>query len=98
MYEDTKTDLAWKHKLNDHFSTNLGFTLYVGDWEKPVARDDWIYTPSAGLTYNYDKHLSVDLAYSYDWVDSKVSAGEEPLTDSHEFTRHTVSLAVKYTF
>ena len=98
MYEDTKTDLAWKHKLNDHFSTTLGFTLYVGDWEKPVARDDWIYTPGAGLTYNYDKHLSVDLAYSYDWVESKVSASEEPLTDSHEFTRHTVSLALKYTF
>ena len=98
MYEDTKTDLAWRHKFDDQFSAQFGFTLYVGDWEKPVTRDDWIYTPNAGLTYNLNQHLSADLAYSYDWVDSKVSAGEEPLTNSHEFTRHLVSLALKYTF
>jgi hypothetical protein len=98
MYEDTKTDLAWRHKFCDQFTTTLGFTLYVGDWEKPVNRDDWIYTPNIGLTYNYNKHLSADFAYSYDWVDSKISATVEPLTNSHEFTRHLVSLAVKYTF
>jgi hypothetical protein len=98
MYEDTKTELAWRHKFNDQFTTTLGFTLYVGDWEKPVNRDDWIYTPSAGLTYNYNKHLSAEFAYSYDWVDSKISASVEPLTNSHEFTRHLVSLAVKYAF
>ena len=98
MYEDTKTDLAWKHKFNDQFTTTLGFTLYVGDWEKPLHRDDWIYTPNVGLTYSYNQHLSADFSYSYDWVDSKVSAGEEPLTKNHEFTRHLVSLAVKYAF
>jgi len=98
MYQDTKTDLAWKHKFSDQFITTLGFTLYIGDWEKPVNRDDWIYTPSAGLTYNYNKHLSAECNYSYDWVDSKVSASVEPLTNSHEFTRHLVSLAVKYVF
>ncbi len=98
MYEDTKTDLAWRHKFNDQFTATLGFTLYVGDWEKPVNRDDWIYTPSAGLTYSYNKHLSAEFAYSYDWVDSKVSANVEPLTNSHEFTRHLVSLAVKCSF
>jgi hypothetical protein len=98
MYEDTKTDLAWRHKFNDQFAATVGFTLYVGDWEKPVNRDDWIYTPSAGLTYNYNKHLSAEFAYSYDWVDSKISASVEPLTNSHEFTRHLISLAVKYAF
>jgi len=98
MYQDTKTDLAWKHRFSDQFITTVGFTLYIGDWEKPVNRDDWIYTPSAGLTYNYNKHLSAEFAYSYDWVDSKVPASVEPLTNSHEFTRHLVSLAVKYAF
>ena len=98
MYQDIKTDLSWRHKFNDQLSGQLGFTLYVGDWELPTHRDDWIYTPSAGLTYNFNKHLSTDLSYSYDWVDSKVPAGVEPLTSSHEFTRHLVSLAVKYTF
>jgi len=98
MYKDIKSDLAWKHKFNDHFATTLGFTLYIGDWEKPVNRDDWIYTPNGALTYNYNKHLSAELAYSYDWVDSKVSSSVEPLTNSHEFTRNIISLAVKYAF
>ena len=98
MYEDIKTDLLWRHKFSDQFTTALGFTLYIGDWQAPVKRNDWIYTPNAGLTYNYNKHLSAEFAYSYDWVDSKVAASVEPYTDSHEFTRHLVSLAIKYTF
>jgi long-subunit fatty acid transport protein len=63
-----------------------------------VNRDDWIYTPSAALDYNFNKHLSTELSYSYDWVDSKVPASVEPLSKSHEFTRHLVSLSVKYAF
>jgi len=98
MYEDIKTDLSWRHKFCDQFTAALGFTLYIGDWQEPVNRNDWIYTPSAGLTYNYNKHLSAELTCSYDWVDSKVSASVEPLTSSHEFTRNLVSLAVKYAF
>jgi len=98
MYQDIKTDLAWRHKFNDQFSAQLGFTLYVGDWQQPVNRDDWIYTPNTTLTYNFDKHLSAEFAWSYDWADSKVPASVEPLTSSHEFTRHLVSLAFKYAF
>ena len=98
MYQDIKTDLAWRHKFNDQISTQIGFTLYVGDWQKPVNRDDWIYTPNAAADYSFDKHLSAELACSYDWVDSKVPASVEPLTNSHEFTRHLILLAVKYTF
>jgi hypothetical protein len=98
MYQDIKTDLAWRHKFNDQFSAQIGFTLYVGDWEVPTHRDDWIYTPNATASYAFNKHFSTELAYSYDWVDSKVSASVEPLTNSHEFTRHLVSLSVKYVF
>ena len=100
MYEDIKYSASWKHKFNDHWAASAGFQLYVGDWQKPVNRDDWIYTPSAGLTYTYNKHLSAELAYSYDWVDSKMPASDPDATyaNGHEFTRHLVSLAVKYTF
>jgi hypothetical protein len=98
MYQDIKTDLAWRHKFNEQFSTQLGFTLYVGDWEQPVNRDDWIYTPSAALDYNFNKHWSAELAGSYDWTDSKVSDTVEKYTSSHEFTRELVSLSVKYVF
>ena len=98
MYQDIKTDLAWRHKFNDQFSAQIGFTLYIGDWQQPVNRDDWIYTPNTTLTYNFNKHLSAEFAWSYDWVDSKVPVAVEPLTSSHEYTRHLVSLAVKYAF
>jgi long-subunit fatty acid transport protein len=98
MYQDIKTDLAWRHKFNEQFSTQLGFTLYVGDWEQPINRDDWIYTPSAALDYNFNKHWSAELAGSYDWTDSKVSDTVEKYTSSHEFTRELVSLSVKYVF
>ena len=98
MYQDIKTDLAWRHKFNDQFSAQIGFTLYIGDWQQPVNRDDWIYTPNTTLTYNFNKHLSAEFAWSYDWVDSKVPVTVEPLTSSHEYTRHLVSLAVKYAF
>jgi hypothetical protein len=98
MYQDIKTDLSWRHKFNDQFSAQIGFTLYVGDWKLPTHRDDWIYTPNATVNYNFNKHLSAELACSYDWVDSKVPASVEKYTSSHEFTRHLVSLAVKYMF
>ncbi len=102
MYEDTKTDLSWRHKFSDQFTAGVGFTLYIGDWQPQdaprVRRDDWIYTPSISLAYTFNKHLSGEFACSYDWVDSRVPASVERYTSSHEFTRHLVSLGVKYTF
>ena len=98
VYQDIKTDLAWRHKFNPQLSTLIGFTLYVGDWQLPTHRDDWIYTPSAAVTYNFDKHLSAEVSYSYDWAQNKINSPSEPLADNHEFTRHLVSVSVKYTF
>jgi hypothetical protein len=98
MYDDIKSDLVWRHKFSDRLAAQIGFTLYIGDWQGPVNRDDWIYTPNAAVDYNFNKHMSVCIAYSYDWVDSRVSSSVEPLTDSHEYTRHLVSLSVKYAF
>ena len=62
MYEDITYEIAWKHKFDDQWAASAGFKVYAGDWQQPVNRNDWIYTPSAGLTYNYDKHLSAELA------------------------------------
>ena len=64
-----------------------------GDWLHPVKREDWIYTPSASVSCAVNKHTSCDLSYSYDWAESEI-----PNTSGREFTRHLVSLAVKYTF
>jgi len=96
MYEDIKTDLTWRREFGGQVTATAGFTLYIGDWQLPVNRNDWIYTPNASLTYAFTKNLSADIAYSYDWVDSRVPASVEPLTNSHEFTRHLATLGVKY--
>jgi hypothetical protein len=92
-YEDITYDLAWRHQLNERFAATAGFRAYIGDWLAPVNREDWIYTPSGALTYTHNQHLSAELAYSYDWVDSKV-----PDTAGREYTRHLVSLALRYNF
>lgn len=100
VYEDITYGATWKHKFNDHWTAGAGFQLYIGDWQAPVNRNDWIYTPSAGLTYTHNQHLSAELAWSYDLVDNKTStsAGGAAFADGREFSRNLVSLAVKYTF
>ncbi len=70
-----------------------GFKIYGGDWQAPVSREDWIFTPSASLTYAHNQHLSGELAYAYDWVESQVLN-----TAGREYRRNLVSLSVKYSF
>lgn len=100
VYQDIKYDLTWRHKFTDHFTAGAGFTLYIGDWQQPVNRDDWIYTPSVTASYAFDKHWSAEFNYSLDLVDSRVSTSAEgaAYADGREYSRDLVSLAVKYVF
>jgi hypothetical protein len=98
MYEDTKSDLVWKHRFNEKLATSLGFTVYIGDWQEPVHRNDWIYTPNGSVSYSFTRKFAGELAYSYDWVDSSVDDENEPFTRGREFSRHLATLALRYTF
>lgn len=93
VYDDITYDFTARHRFDAKWAVNGGFRLYIGDWLAPVNRDDWIYTASAGLSYQHDAHWSAELGYSYDWVDSKV-----PNTPGREFTRHLAWLGARYTF
>jgi hypothetical protein len=93
VYEDITYDLNWKHKFDPRWSAQAGFRIYIGDWQAPVQREDWIYTPYAGIACALGKNLNADLNYGYDWVESQV-----PNTEGREFTRHLVSLGLRYTF
>jgi hypothetical protein len=93
MYEDIVYSANWKHQVTDKLAATLGMKCYGGEWQTPVMRDDWIYTPSAGVAYTFNKHLVVDLAYSHDEAKSMV-----PETSGREFTRNLISLGAKYTF
>ncbi|MDW7979798.1 MAG: outer membrane beta-barrel protein, partial [Verrucomicrobiales bacterium] len=100
VYEDITYSVTWRHKFSDRVSGSAAFQLYIGDWQAPVQREDWIYTPSASLTYAYDKHLTAELSYSYDWVENKVPTNLPGATyaEGREFTRHIVCLTLRYSF
>lgn len=85
-------EATWNHKFDNAWSGSLGFTSYLADYA-PVARNDAIYTPTVGLTYQFNKHLSADLRYSFDGTVSEV-----PATEGREYTRHLTRLGVRYLF
>ncbi len=93
VYKDITWEIQWRHQFSPKLATTTGFRAYGGDWLEPVQRDDWIYTSSAGLVYTFTKQLTGELSYSYDWTESRI-----PDTEGREFSRHLVSLAVKYAF
>lgn len=98
VYEDIRNDLLWRHKLNDQLAATAGFTLHIGDWQPPITRNDWILTPNASLTCAFTSKLTGEVAYSYDWVDSRTTASTDPLTEGHEFTRHLATIGLRYAF
>jgi len=93
MYEDVTYDATWRHQFDPRWSARAGFRIYLGDWQGPVNREDWIYTVSGGVAWAPLPKVTAELGYGYDWVDSKV-----PNTAGREFTRHLVALNVKYAF
>jgi hypothetical protein len=93
VYEDVVYSCNWRHQCTSNLAGTVGMKVYEGNWQRPANRDDWIFTPSVGVTYTFNKHFSADCAWSYDAVNSEV-----PHTLGREFTRHLVSLGAKYTF
>jgi hypothetical protein len=70
-----------------------GFQAYNTDFIESADRDDWIFTPSALVSRKFNRSLSAELSYTYDWTHSAV-----PGTPAREFTRHIVNLGVRYDF
>jgi hypothetical protein len=98
VYEDIKYDLVWRHKFSDKFTVGAGMTLYIGDWQDPVLRDDWIYTPSLMASYAFSPNLTVDASWSYDNAVNQVTSTPTNYANGREFTRNLVAASLKYTF
>jgi hypothetical protein len=100
VYEDIKYDLIWRHKFSDKFTAGAGFTLYIGDWQGPVNREDWISTPSVMASYAFNAHLVAEAAWSYDSAQNQVptTATGATYAEGREFNRNLVSISAKYTF
>jgi hypothetical protein len=93
LYEDIVYEATWCRQLAQRFALTSGFKAYHADWRPPVIRDEWMFTPSLSLGYTHSPELSAELAYSYDWTYSQI-----PNTTAREFTRHLVSVGLKYAF
>jgi hypothetical protein len=92
VYEDIVYDVSWRRRHSARLATTLGFRAYGGDWQAPVNREDWIYTPAASLTYSWAGHITTEISYSYDAVRSRV-----PNTTGREYTRHLLTAGVRFT-
>lgn len=89
-YEDITYEILWRRKLDDRFALAAGFKAYGGEWLPPVMRRDWIYTPSASLTFKRSEKLTMDIAWAWDRARSSI-----PDKQGREFTRHLVSLGLR---
>jgi hypothetical protein len=85
-------DITWTHTFSAAWSGSLGFTSYLADYA-PVRRNDGIYTPTAAVAYQFNKHLGAELRYSYDGTNSEV-----PATEGREYQRHLTRLGLRYVF
>ncbi len=93
IYEDRTFSISWQHKFDSRFTAGAGFRAYNTDFQYPVLRDDWIFTPSALFSWNIRKGLSAEVSYTYDWAEC-----DYPNTDAREFTRHLAAVGIKYVF
>jgi hypothetical protein len=101
VYEDIKYDLVWRHKFSDKFTAGAGFTLYIGKWQDPVLRDDWIYTPSLMASYAFNPNLTAEVSWSYDDAvnqETPVANTQTQYADGRQYTRNLVAASLKYTF
>ena len=89
-YTDITYQGVYRRTFNDAVSGYVGFKAYGGEWLAPVMRRDWIYTPSAGLSFKGGRKLTVDITWSSDRAVSHV-----PDKPGREFTRQLVSLGVR---
>jgi hypothetical protein len=101
VYEDLKYDLVWRHKFNEKFTAGAGFTLYIGRWQDPAIREDWIYTPSLMASYAFNPNLTAEVSWSYDDAVNMVTPVPGTSTayaDGREFHRNLFSVSLKHTF
>jgi hypothetical protein len=120
-YFDSTYDLAYSRKVTSDFSFNLGLRALSSDYTSGEttaststtkapklitnARDDWQYTLTAGLRYNFTPNFSADLAYAYDLgrnqqdgLGSTAKGTDISTGNARNFDHHLVSLGVLFKF
>jgi hypothetical protein len=92
-YVDSTYEATWRHNLSGKLTVGLGLRAYNTDFLNPVIRNDWIITPNAVMSYNFNRHFSGEISYLFDDAFSLV-----PNTPGREYTRQLVAAGLKYGF
>jgi hypothetical protein len=104
-YVDSLYDLSYRRKLTDKLTFQAGAraansnydTNTLGTAGAPSPRNDWEYTLSAGLKYDFTANLSADVSYSQDWGRSDDDVSDATAND-RSFERSVVSIGTKWAF
>ena len=115
--DESNYELTYKHRFNDQWSAKLGFRAQCADYSCGEAwtaashnpatattnfRNDWLFTPSAGVQYDITTSLSLDLAYAANLgrneQDRANLAALQLPTTMRQFDEQIISMGAKYKF
>lgn len=92
-YEDLTYNLAWRHPFGSKVVVGAGGRAYNTYFLRPAARNDWVFSGNALLSYAFTPDVQAELSYLYEEGDSRI-----PNTSGRDYTRHVVALGVRYTW
>lgn len=98
VYEDIFYQLSWQHLFSRSFSVTASFTLYIGDWQAPAVREDWIYSPTLSARYRFSEHWEAECFYSHDTAVNRAPVRLAPYAEGREFNRNRLGVTLRYTF
>lgn len=99
-YYDNIIDLGYRRAVTSRLTADLGARLWTADYNSgnlpACRRDDWQYTVLAGLTYNFNTHLTANLNYALNLGRNAQDNVANPQT--REFNQNLVSFGMLLKF
>lgn len=101
-YFDSLYDLSFRRKFNPRLSVEAGGRLQCSDYTSGNAptslRDDWQYSLTAGLNYNFTANLSTSLTYLVDLGRNAQEGLSAAVVESREYDHHLICLGAQFKF
>lgn len=99
-YFDSLAELGYRRAVTSHLSADLGFRWWAADYNSgnlpACRRDDWQYTLLAGVTYNFNTHLSANVAYALNLGRNMENDIANP--QAREYNQNLISLGMQLKF
>jgi len=100
-YYESTYDLSYRRKVTDKLLADLGGRILTSDYTMgnlaTCNRFDEQFSVTAGLTYNFNTHISAGVAYSLD-LGRNAADNVTPSPSTREFDRSLISLSAALKF